>query len=74
MALKRKPKKPCNDVNQDAGIFATGNPETVKNSVSAIGVLPKPYSAAELAQAIRYASAYRAGHPLPRPGNLHLLG
>ncbi|MBB5577918.1 MULTISPECIES: hypothetical protein [Rhizobium] len=53
MALKRKPKKPCNDVNQDAGIFATGNPETVKNSVSAIGVLPKPYSAAELAQAIR---------------------
>lgn len=55
-------------------IFATGNPEAVMQSTSAIGVLQKPYRPELVAQAIGYAASVRnASSKLDLPDEMTLL-
>jgi len=54
-------------------VFMTGNPETVRASTAAIGVLQKPFGLGHVSDVIKYAAAVRDGrHPAP-PRELELL-
>ncbi|SCB37568.1 response regulator [Rhizobium hainanense] len=54
-------------------VFMTGNPEVVRASTAAIGVLTKPFKSGQVAEVVRYATAVRQGrHPVP-PAGLELL-
>jgi len=47
-------------------VFVTGNPEAVYASTHAAGVLTKPYTKEQIAEALELAAACHAGRELPR--------
>jgi CheY-like chemotaxis protein len=44
-------------------VFMTGNPEMVRDSESAVGVVSKPHWPAKVSEALEYAAAVRRGYP-----------
>jgi len=63
-------------LNREHGVtvvFTTGNPEAVRDSRYAIGVVQKPYRLEELAEVISFAIAHRQGSVLTAPKGLALL-
>lgn len=48
-------------------VFMTGNPEMVRDSGSAVGVVSKPYWPAKVSEALEYAAAVRRGYPSASP-------
>jgi CheY-like chemotaxis protein len=48
-------------------VFMTGNPELVRDSASAVGIVSKPHWPAKVSEALEYAASVRRGFPLSSP-------
>lgn len=55
-------------------VFITGNPEAVRESKAAIGVLQKPFRPAEIEGVVKFAIGRRMGRNPAVPDRLELLG
>jgi CheY-like chemotaxis protein len=51
-------------------VFMTGNPEMVRDSRNAVGVVSKPHWPAKVSEALDYAAAVRWGRPSQSPNFL----
>lgn len=54
-------------------VFTTGNPEAVRGSRAAIGIVRKPYSRRSIAKAVDYAVARMEGRQIDTPAELFAL-